>query len=896
MIFDERDLADKKDKKDEIKPLKEQMSFEDINNQKKKTTSKKSKSTNKTVNKTIEEKQFVEQLEEATEEDEENLISEEEEDVFDEFGNTDKTIKKVIHESMIPYSEYVILDRALPRVEDGLKPVQRRILYSMYELGLTPDKPFKKSAKVVGDCMANYHPHGDSSVYNAMVRMSQNFNMRDPLIKGHGNFGSMDGDSPAAMRYTEAKLNNISVELLKDINKNTVRWNPNYDDSKKEPDMLPGRFPNLLVNGSSGIAVGLATNIPPHNLGETIDGVVAYIENKKITTDELIEHIKAPDFPLGGIILGTEGVEQAYKTGKGKIILRAKTHIEGTESSKKHIIVDEFPYQVNKAHLLLKIAKLREERKDILGGISEIRDESDRNGVRAVISLKKGTDHELILNYLFKHTDLQTSFSANMVAIAGGKPKQLNLKEIIEYYTEYQREVVLRRSKFDLEAAKQKEHIVKGLLIAIKNIDQVIKIIKASSSTTQAKVKLKDTFSLTERQAQAVLDMRLARLTNLEVEKLETQLTELEKTIKHLSLIVGSKKRQMTIVKKEILQIKKDYATKRRTKIIKDAEELLNIKEEEFIPVKEVIVAVNQKKCIKKIPQKSFNLTARVIGKKSNLNEVHNLAVVTETDKSLLLFTNKGNCHKVAVDAIIEARWKDRGSKLIDLIKNYQTDEQVVALFPVTDKLPKHELIFFTKNGLVKKTSFKDYDVKKVSYDALKLKDDELINVEIFDKAKNMTFITKEGIILNAITDEVPTQGRLAGGVKGIKLNESDEVIYAGLTTSQDKVMMVTTKGYCKKIEVNEVETMAKYRKGVKAINLDMDNGFDLLLAGKANHTYEVYVVDDKNKVISLNTDDMPVESRTTKGKIITPNKRMPKIKNVYKYEWDAIEYLYNKK
>ena len=410
---------------------------------------------------------LTEELEETSEE-EENFAAQIEEDIIDEDGNINKGLKQVIHESMMPYSEYVILDRALPRVEDGLKPVQRRILYSMYELGLTPDKPFKKSAKVVGDCMANYHPHGDSSVYNAMVRMSQNFNMRDPLVKGHGNFGSMDGDSAAAMRYTEAKLSEISMELLKDINKDTVRWSPNYDDSKKEPDMLPGKFPNLLVNGSSGIAVGLATNIPPHNLGETIDGIIAYIDDKKISLDNLMRHIKGPDFPMGAIILGTDGIKDAYATGKGKIIVRSKTHIEGSPSSKRMIVIDEFPYQVNKADLLSKIANLREDNKDILGGIAEIRDESDRNGVRAVIYLKKDADDELILNYLFKHTDLQNSFSVNMVAIAGGKPKQLSLKEIIEYYTEYQREVVLRRTKFDLEAARERAHIVKGLLIAIK--------------------------------------------------------------------------------------------------------------------------------------------------------------------------------------------------------------------------------------------------------------------------------------------------------------------------------------------------------------------------------------------------------------------------------------------
>ena len=519
MVFDERDLESKKIKetKEKITPLAQQMTIDEV------ASTPENKEQEEIENVKAVEK--VDALEESSE-DEEIFEEMPEEIILDEDGNMNKGLKQVIHEAMIPYSEYVILDRALPRVEDGLKPVQRRILYSMYELGLTPDKPFKKSAKVVGDCMANYHPHGDSSVYNAMVRMSQPFNMRDCLVKGHGNFGSMDGDSPAAMRYTEAKLNNIAMELLKDINKDTVRWVSNYDDSKKEPDMLPGRFPNLLVNGSSGIAVGLATNIPPHNLSETIDAVIAYIDKKRITLPEIMEIIKGPDFPMGGIILGTQGIKDAYSTGKGKIIVRAKTHIEGTPGGKKTIVIDEFPYQINKAKLLQKVARLREDNKDILGGISEIRDESDRNGVRAIINVKKDADEEMILNYLFKHTDLQNSFAVNMVAIADGKPKQLNLLEIIKYYSEYQREVVLRRTKFDLDAAKKREHIINGLLIAINNIDEVIKIIKASASTTQAKAKLKITFSLSEKQAQAVLDMRLARLTNLEVTKLEGQQKE----------------------------------------------------------------------------------------------------------------------------------------------------------------------------------------------------------------------------------------------------------------------------------------------------------------------------------------------------------------------------------
>lgn len=886
MIFDERDIVEEKDDKKDFSPHEEQMSFADINSE--------------TKEKIVEAPSQQKEVEENNfeNEDDDALVGEEDKEIIlDEEGNINRGLKQVIHEAMIPYSEYVILDRALPRVEDGLKPVQRRILYSMYELGLTPEKPFKKSAKVVGDCMANYHPHGDSSVYNAMVRMSQKFNMRDVLVNGHGNFGSMDGDSAAAMRYTEAKLSPIAMELLKDINKDTVRWVSNYDDSKKEPDMLPGRFPNLLVNGSSGIAVGLATNIPPHNLGETIDAVVAYIDKKRITLEEIMQHVKGPDFPMGGIILGTDGIKDAYATGKGKVVVRAKTHIEGTESTKKAIVVDEFPYQVNKANLLNKIARLREDNKDILGGISEIRDESDRNGVRAVIYCKKDANVEMIQNYLFKHTDLQTSFGVNMVAIANGKPRQMGLLEIISYYAEYQREVVLRRTKYDLTAAKQKEHIISGLLIAIKNIDEVIKIIKASKSTVEAKITLRKRFDLTEKQAQAVLDMRLARLTNLEVEKLEAQLKELLLQIEKLSAIVASKQRQFTIVKKEMLAVKKAYNTKRRTEIMSDTSGLTDVKEFNFKPVKDIIIGINERGAIKQISPKSFSMTARVVGDNSNLNEVHNILVATETDKELMLFTNLGNVHRITQDNILEARWKDRGSKLAELIKKFDPEEKVIALFPLNGKLPKADLVVFTKNGIIKRSSFSEYDVKKQTYEAMKLKEeDEVINVEIFDKKATMMFVTKEGMVLNASIDDIPTQKRLSGGVKGIKLNDSDNVMFAGFVNEKDKIALVTTKGYSKKVNAKDIDPMARYRKGVKIISLGMDNGFDLVYANRVDNTHEVYIVNDKKKITSLNTDYMPVENRTTKGKLVTKNKKAIKIKVLHKYLWEPKEFLYTKK
>ena len=483
----------------------------------------------------------------------------------------DVVFEEVMHNSMLPYSENVILDRALPRVEDGLKPVQRRILYAMHEMGLTPDKPYKKSARIVGDCLGKYHPHGDSSVYGAMVRMAQPFSMRMKLVDGHGNFGSADGDPPAAMRYTEARMSPLALELLRDLDKDTVTWSPNFDDSMEEPNMLPGRFPNLLVNGASGIAVGLATNIPPHNMGEAIDAVVAVIDDPKITTAELLKVIHGPDFPTGGFIIPVDSMESIYETGKGKLKLRARLHVE-EEGGRKNIVITEMPYQVSKADVLRSIAKLRDENKELLGGISEIVDESDKTGMRAVIKLKRDTDAGKIVSFLMKKTNLELGYSVNMVAIAGGKPEQMGLKDILTYYVAYQRDVIVRRTAFDLKAAKQRAEIVRGLLIAIRNIDEVIRIIKSSESTPKAKIALRERFDLTEDQAQAIVDMRLKALTHLEVGRLEEELAELEKRIAYLSAVLASPRRQYGVIKDEILQIKKAMNSARVSVILDGGE------------------------------------------------------------------------------------------------------------------------------------------------------------------------------------------------------------------------------------------------------------------------------------------------------------------------------------
>ncbi|MDY6367395.1 MAG: DNA topoisomerase (ATP-hydrolyzing), partial [Clostridia bacterium] len=517
------------------------------------------------------------------------------------------SLDDVFKNSMLLYAEDVILDRALPRVEDGLKPVQRRILYAMNDMGLTPDKPHKKCAKIVGECLGKYHPHGDSSVYGALVHMAQDFNMRMPLIDGHGNFGTVDGDGAAAYRYTEARLTPLSLELLRDIDKDTVKFNLNFDDSTTEPMTLPGRFPNLLVNGAMGIAVGLACNIPTHNLAEVIDGTAAFIDNPKISLKEMMKHIKAPDFPTGGYIVAGEGLEEAYKTGRGKIKIRARVNVE-KDGEKQNLIISELPYQVNKAELLKKISEMKETKKEILGGIADVVDESDRNGMRAVIKLRKDADAKKILTYLYANSELETSFGINMVAIAGGKPRQMGLLDIISYYVNYQREVILRRSKFDLERAKERAHIVEGLIVAVKNIDEVIKIIKSAENTADAREKLSKRFDLTDVQASAILDLRLARLTKLEVYKLEEELKQLKKRIKELTEIVESKQKQMEIVKNEMLEIKNNFGEKRRTNIITvDGEIDLKSVEKELKQIDDFVICFKRGKAFKKMTEKNFN-------------------------------------------------------------------------------------------------------------------------------------------------------------------------------------------------------------------------------------------------------------------------------------------------
>jgi len=795
------------------------------------------------------------------------------EDVVD--GMLYKNLDTVLHESMIPYSEHVILDRALPRVEDGLKPVQRRILYSMMELGVTPDKPFRKSARIVGDCLGKYHPHGDKSVYDAMVRMAQPFNTNELLVSGHGNFGSVDGDGAAAMRYTEARLAPLAMELLRDLDKNTVKWGLNFDDTLKEPEILPGRFPNLLVNGSTGIAVGLATNIPPHNLAEVIDGVIAYINNPSIKLKEMLKIIKGPDFPTGGLILSNSEINQAYETGKGKIYLRAKMHIESNGSDKKYIVITELPYQVNKSALLQKIAGYREENKYNLGDISEIRDESDRQGLRAVIRVKKDADIKAIYESLLKNTELQTTFGINMVAIANGKPKQMSLLDIISYYAEYQREIIFRRSKYDLEQAKEREHILSGLIIAIKNIDAVVKIIKTSQNTTEAKKRLRDKFNLSERQAQAILDMRLARLTSLEVYKLEAELKKLRELIKELTAVINSKKLQYNIVKDELSQIKRQYKSDRKTKILKN-DETIKIDAEPKEPVSQnVIILKNAYGNFKCVNQRQYNYAQKEVNDNNTVYDIHTLKFETESSKTLLAFSNLGNCFKVDVSSFSESRYRDKGVNEKDIFKELGSKETIVALFNAEDTTLKQNLIFLTKQGMIKKTELTEYALLKKYFQGMKLKeDDEILTVVKEPKNYTVVFVTRSGMVLNAENSDIPLQGRISGGVKGINLSNNDYCVGASLAIDGGEVLAVTDRGFAKRVLISNIDKMVRYRKGLKFINFTSDNGKQLIYATVVTNPFVVGVIDSENQLHFRNTDLVPIEPRTGKGKPVEKLKK----------------------
>jgi len=793
-------------------------------------------------------------------------------------------LDEVLKNSMIPYAENVILDRALPRVEDGLKPVQRRILYAMYEMGLTPDKPHKKCATIVGACLGKYHPHGDSSVYGALVHMAQDFNMRMTLVNGHGNFGTIDGDSAAAYRYTEARLEPLALELLRDIEKNSVNFSLNFDDTREEPDTLPGRYPNLLVNGAMGIAVGLATNIPPHNLVEVINGVIAYIDNPKISLKEMMKHIKGPDFPTGGYVIAGEELEEAYKTGKGKIKIKARVNIEKDTGDKQNLVISELPYQVNKANLLKKIAELKEDKKDLLGGIADVVDESDRNGMRALVKLKKDADANAILAYLYKNTDLETSFGINMVAIANGKPCQLGLLDIIAYYVNYQREVILRRSKFDLDKAKERAHILEGLIVAVKNIDEVVAIIKKAENTADARAKLRERFNLSETQAQAILDLRLARLTKLEVYKLEEELKELKKLIAELTAIIASKAKQMEVVKNELNLIKRRNGDDRRSKIISGGKELdIESVEKELKQIDDFVVGFTHGKAFKKVTEKNFKMSDKKIKDTSNGDEIFAFCTKARTDQTLLAFTNLGNCCKIDMEIAPECRYRDKGHKFTDVCKDASRNEYPVAFFAVDEtKLPDGHLLFFTKDGMIKKTEWAEYNLIKPYYQAIKLKEgDELVGVEVDKPETTIAYITKQGMCLNALKDDIAIQGRVAGGVKGINLNKGDAIVFVSQIDEEGEFVIVTDEGFYKRVVTAEIEPLARYRKGVKICELGKKAS--IVYADYVKEAFDIAVIDTFSVAFTVNTEDLSIEGRTNKGKTLKNEnkKRLPE--KVYK-------------
>ncbi|MCL2694720.1 MAG: DNA topoisomerase 4 subunit A [Clostridiales bacterium] len=787
-----------------------------------------------------------------------------------------KSLDEVMHNSVMPYAEYVILERALPRVEDGLKPVQRRILFSMLELGLTPDKPHRKSARIVGDCLGKYHPHGDSSVYDAMVRMAQPFNMSLPLVDGHGNFGSMDGDTAAAMRYTEARMTPAAMLLLRDLDKDTVPFGWNFDDTLKEPEVLPGRFPNLLVNGASGIAVGLATNIPPHNPTEAIDAVIAMIENPKIKLSELMAILPAPDFPTGGYLLASEEIQKSYETGRGKLTMRARTHFEEMKNGKTRIVITELPYQVNKARLLENILAVTQEKKAFFAGVADIRDESDRNGMRAVIEVKKDGDPEKILQYLFKYSDLQCTFGANYVAIAGGRPQQLSLKQILKTYIAFQREVVTRRTQYELETARRREHILEGLMVAVDHVDQVIRLIRASRSPKEARARLCQTFELSEIQAQAILDLRLQRLTNLELLSIEREYAEVVKRIADLTAILASERKLFNLIRRELLEIREMFPTPRRTQLVAGDKDIETPREEGEL-AEDVVVALCADNKVRRCPERLWNLSqVRADGPWQLLH--------VKSDAQLRLVTNLGEMLSLKVSDIPETRSTARAANLMSLVE-FQKNERVVAVFaesaPLSASLPSslgeggkaEEYLQFTANGMVKRTAAAEFSVRAKRTAALTLKDkDELIAMIPASDAP-ILLLTQKGMGIRFDAATVPATGRTAAGVHGMKLDAGDKVLFAAQAGDEGELLCLTDRGFGKRSFLFDFELQGRNGKGLKAFDFKKNglNGTRLVYAAVVTTPFSIQISQRHGTQTTLGTEQIHIEARAGKGTMLVP-------------------------
>ena len=779
------------------------------------------------------------------------------------------SMEEVMHNSMIPYAEHVILERALPRVEDGLKPVQRRILYTMMELGTTPDKPHRKCARIVGDCLGKFHPHGDSSVYDALVRMAQSFSLRSPMVDGHGNFGSIDGDSAAAMRYTEARMAPLAMQMLRDIEKDTVPFRLNFDDTLKEPDMLPARFPNLLVNGSSGIAVGLATNIPPHNLGEAVNAVIAQIENPDIPLDELMQIIPAPDFPTGGILLKNDEIRKGYETGRGKLTLRARVHVEDAPAGRKLLVITEVPYQVNKAAMLEKILKLSEEKKAALGCIYDIRDESDFEGMRAVIELKRDTDPQRVLNLLYKYSDLQVTFGVNMVAIADGKPKLLGLKSLIGCFIDHQKNVVTRRTEYELKQAKARAHILQGLMIAVDNLDEVIALIRGSKTPKEAKLKLMERFQLTDVQAQAILDMRLQRLTNLEILALRKEYEELLKLIDKLEGILGSEKKLLNVIRKELKEIAEEFADERRTTLEDAAPAAAAVLEEAAVP-EEAIVAFTHAGYLKRIYPAFYKRTPLPTWQEDPVESARYL-FQTKTDETLLIFTDLGNCYPLSVGALNECKPKDRGQLLSGVLVGLEDNEKplLITCLKMTDAARQPDFLFVTKQGMIKRTACKDYDVRSKKFAAVNIKEgDGLLAVLPASTRDDLLMLSRSGMCIRFALDTVPTQGRISAGVKAMILEAGDEVIWCGQLGEKDEMILLSERGYGKRVLALDFEKQNRNGKGVKSFyfNKNGSNGHYLAGVAQVHEACDIAIQQTQSPATTLRSDEITLQSKQERG------------------------------
>ncbi|MDU6743264.1 DNA gyrase subunit A [Peptoniphilus harei] len=782
-----------------------------------------------------------------------------------ESGILDVDINKKMRSSYLDYSMSVIVARALPDVRDGLKPVHRRILYGMQGLNLASNGPYRKSARLVGDVMGKYHPHGDSSIYEATVRLAQDFNTRYTLVDGQGNFGNIDGDGAAAMRYTEVRMTKLAEEMLRDINKDTVDFVPNFDENEKEPTILPARFPNLLVNGSSGIAVGMATNMAPHNMNESIDGIIAYIDNDEISIAELNQIIKGPDFPTGAQIMGTEGIRAAYETGRGKITVRAVAEIKAFKNNREKIVITELPYQVNKSSLIMKIAELAKNK--VIDGISNITDASNRKGINIIVELKRDANAEVVLNKLYKNTQMQTTFGIINLALVNGKPEILNLKEIIRYYVDHQVEVVTRRTKFDLDKAEKRAHIVEGLFIALDNIDRIIKIVRASKDDKEAKEKFYEEFKLTEEQSQAILDMRIRRLTGLERDRLEAEYEKLQADIKWFREILENNDVLMNLIKEELLEIKEKYGDLRRTVISHDS---TDIEIEDIIKKEDVVITLTQFGYIKRMSEGTYKPQKRggrgvSSGNMRDKDFVKEL-FVTSTHDMILFFTSLGNVFKLKAYEIPEDSRTSRGTAIINLL-DLEEDERVTSIIPVKEYDPDLNFLMVTEKGLIKRTPFKDYkNIRKSGIIAIKLnEDDKLIDVHLTKNNEDVILVTKKGLSIRFNEEQVRKSGRNSMGVKSIDLADDDIVVSSDLVLEDKYLLVISENGYGKLTEIDKYRPQNRGGKGLLTYKITNKTG-DVASAAVVEKEDDVMIIANSGIIIRILTEDISIQGRNTSG------------------------------